>query len=324
MADDIYSLLEGSEPSTDQQIQAMSAALRGRNAQLRQKQRLGEALSIGTPAAAQLLSGNAQGEAQQGLGGLEKLRELGLQRVGQQVKLGELQNMLRHQGVEEQNAAERLGNEETQQRFQRGHQAAELGLQEERFGEEKTQRAAEKVKELGKELAPHAELYANLRHINGLLQKHPDAPGVGTVGGLIPKPFTTQEEQDLRQSIDQLGLQYDKATGGARAINPEMLSKLQGATGLNTRGTVTGIMLGLQSMKRNADADVAAKAGAYSPEVQESYFSRVKGIPRPGGEPRGAEPDHAAAEKWARANPTDPRAKAILQHLATQVGTARK
>lgn len=256
-AADYYDLIAGED---DPRLNAKAAA-----AALRSKRGMGElALFSGSPALKDL--GQAQVQAAQQ--GEQGLREA----IGERLK-----NTLAIASQKRQEAE--LKNQIANTNFQHGMEGA-------RFGNELEQQNNAQVKELADKLAPHAEFQKNYDDIQGFFDKYGNSPpGLGPIKGRLPDILQTKEGLELQTRLGQMRLAFDKATGGAKSMNPGMLEKYNEATKLEQTGTVKGMREGMRIMKELIDADAQAKAAAFTPRARATYFGRSPGVAEPGAQP---------------------------------------
>jgi hypothetical protein len=308
MADNVdYSALL--PPDATQQQQALARALRGQQLQVQSNTAL-----LGNPADL----ANVQAEqAKEGMAALGQSAQRNIEAAKALRETRALEYGISKTEREQELEREKFGAELGQRDIANDRAAKELGLSFTKNRQEETHKGEAQLEDVGKALDPHAEFYSNLRKVNDILQKHPDAPGMGVAGGRIPNVFTSDEGQELRKLAGKLSLSYDRATGGARAIQPGLLDRLADVNGLNQVGTVTSLYQGLKNLKDDNDATVRATLAGKPEGAVRKYFANKPGLPRylnpfaaePAAKTPAAASAHSAAEVWLAdpKNASDPR-----------------
>jgi hypothetical protein len=147
-----------------------------------------------------------------------------------------------------------------------------------------------------------------------------DLPGQGPIAGRLPDWMISAEGVALRQATGQMLAEYRKGITGAGMSNTER-DEFGRITGLLESGDPKAYKQGVARLQRAMDARVSARA-AGTPGAADAYSKRQPWMKQAlersngGGAPVPAmTPQDAAAMDWAKQNPNDPRAAAILKRL---------
>lgn len=153
-----------------------------------------------------------------------------------------------------------------------------------------------------------------------LTQHGDDVPGFGRVASYVPDSMVSDEGRDIRGDARELVNTLLFLQSGAGVSNQERENKYN-SYGVGKGASIPAFKAGMSKLENDLAVALKAKQAGFKPETVSTYKERGGVVPsdiKPkapvGGAAQVAVPDtDARALAWAKANPTDRRAVAILK-----------
>lgn len=170
------------------------------------------------------------------------------------------------------------------------------------------------VQKLGKDTEGLAKIKADVALLERLAGASGDIPGAGVWDTRKPGFLQSPADTDAYQATLRVAAELLHQQSGA-SVTPQEAERFLESRGMGKGTTEQQFRAGAKALVRDLRAELAAKVAKYPDAARSEATRRGVIMDLPAGAPTSAAgaPDDDAAVRWAKANPTDPRAARILE-----------